>query len=360
MEEQNPAGGSSEVKNMQGDKTKQNSSMRIFVWLGAAVAVLALVAGIGIYKVYAKSANDKFSLAVAKALNLPVVKVGNEKISYTSYAEDLKAIHVMRDYDKSQRAAGAGADRSPGADLTEEQMTDQVLWRLVNNLLIDDAAKKYDVTVEDKDLQNLKTQMLQQFKDEAAAGAELKKRYGWDMAMYEKKVMRPFITQTKLAQKLKNDPKTKEELKAAAEKALLEVKNGGNFADLAKEFNTDSTADRGGDLGWFGKGEMVPEFEKAVFSLKKGETYPTLVESMYGYHIIKLDDKRTQPVKDANGKTTNQAQVRASQILFRFPDLLSYLDKQVKDNKIHLYLNVHNPFAPLTPGSTETTSGTQE
>ena len=326
--------------------------MKRFVWLGLAVVVAGAVAGMGVYRVYAKTATDKFSLAVARTLNLRAVKVGNEKISYISYAEDLKAIHTMHDYDKRQRDAGAGRARRPGADLTVEQMTDQVLWRLVNNLLVDDAAKKYGVTVEDKDVQTLKAQMLQQFKDEAAANEELTMRYGWDMSVYEKKVMRPFILQTKLAQKLKDDPKVKEDLKTKAEKVLEEVKNGGDFAELAKEYNTDSTGERGGDLGWFGKGDMVPEFEKAAYSLKKGEVYPTLVESVYGYHIIKLDDRKVEKVNNEKGQTVSVEKARASQVLFRFPDLLSYLDKAAKDGNIYLYLKVHNPFAELNSSST--------
>lgn len=345
MDEQNLTGGSSEIKNTQGGQPQQSFSLKkflseqqLFVLLGLAVVVLAAVVGVGVYKVYAKTATDKFSLAIAKALNLPVVKVGNEKIPYVSYVEDLKAIHTMRDYDKAQRDSGATPDRSPGADLTEEQMTDQVLWRLVNNLLVEDAAKKFAVIVEDKDVKTLKAQMLQQFKDEAAANDELTKRYGWNMSVYEKKVMRPFILQTKLSQKIKDDTQTKADLKTEAEQVLEEVKNGADFAALAKKYNTDSTGERGGDLGWFGKGEMVPEFEKAAYSLKKGEVYPTLVESVYGYHIIQLTDRAMEKKVE---------KVRASQILFRFPDLLSYLDQAAKDGNIKLYLKVHNPFAEL-------------
>ena len=350
MSEPNLTGGNSEVKNTAGGADK-NASMRLFVKLGLVVVVLGAVVGVGIYKVYAKSATDKFSLAIAKALNLPVVKVAGSKIPYTSYVEDLKAIHVMRDFDKSQRDAGADPDRSPGADLTEEQMNDQVLWRLVNNLLVNEAAKKYEVSVEEEDVKNLKAQMLQQFKDEATAEAELAKRYGWTMAVYEQKVMRPFILQTKLAQKIKNDEKAKEESKTKAEQVLEEVKNGADFAALAKQYNTDSTGERGGDLGWFGKGDMVPEFEKAAYALKKGEVYPTVVTSTYGYHIIRLDDKKFEPVKNAQGKTVNVEKVRASQILFRFNDLLTYLDKAAKDGNIRLYIKAHNPFAELYANS---------
>ncbi len=359
MDEQNSTGGNGEVKNTPDRKGKKFSlktflaEQRLFVSLGLAVLVVGAVAGLGAYKVYTKMSTDKFSLAIAKAFSFPVVRVAGEKIPYVSYAEDLKAIHTMRAYDQLQRDGGATPDRSPGADLTEEQMSDQVLWRLVNNLLVNNAAKKYVVVVEDKDIENLKAQMLQQFKDEATANSELMKRYGWDMSVYEQKVMRPFILQTKLAQKMKDDEKMKEDLKAKAEKVLEEVKKGADFVALASEYNTDSTRERGGDLGWFGKGEMVPEFEQAAYSLKKGEVYPTLVESAYGYHIIKLDDKRTSKVKNEKGQNVNVEEVSARQILFRFPDLLSYLDQAVKDGNIHLYLRVHNPFAALNAAPAE-------
>lgn len=341
----------SELSNASVDQKKKNFPMRLFVLLGLAVVVIGAVAGIGIYKVYAKTATDKFSIAIAKIFRLTAVKVGGEKIAYTAYVEDLNAIHTMRDYDKTQRGNGVSPDRSPGADLTEDQMSDQVLWRLVNNLLVNNAAKKYGITVEDKDIQNLKEQMLQQFKDAPAADQELKKRYGWSMAVYEQKVMHPFILQTKLAQKIKDDAKMKENLRVKAEQVLQEVKNGADFSALAKKYNADSTGERGGDLGWFGKGEMVPEFEQAAFSLKKGEVYPTLVETVYGYHIIRLDDRKIEKVKNEKGKTVSVEKARASQVLFRFVDLMSYLEKAAKDENIRLYLKVHNPFAELQASS---------
>ncbi|MDD3102446.1 MAG: protein translocase subunit SecD [Patescibacteria group bacterium] len=68
-----------------------------------------------------------------------------------------------------------------------------------------------------------------------------------------------------------------------------------DFSKLAKQYSEDpGSKDKGGDLGWFAKGMMVPEFETAVFDqLKKGETTKTLVQTSFGYHIIKKVDERT-------------------------------------------------------------------
>lgn len=84
--------------------------------------------------------------------------------------------------------------------------------------------------------------------------------------------------------------KTKEE----AEAIIKQLSEGGDFEAIAKEKSTDGAAANGGDLGYFSAGQMVPEFEKAAFAMNPGDYSKEPVETQFGFHIIKVEDKRTQ------------------------------------------------------------------
>ncbi|HXV30018.1 MAG TPA: peptidylprolyl isomerase [Sinorhizobium sp.] len=84
--------------------------------------------------------------------------------------------------------------------------------------------------------------------------------------------------------------KTEDEAKAI----IKELEAGKSFVELAKAKSTDPNKDDGGDLGYFTKGRMVPEFEAAAFALEKGAYSKEPVKSQFGFHVILVEDKRPQ------------------------------------------------------------------
>jgi len=101
--------------------------------------------------------------------------------------------------------------------------------------------------------------------------------------------------------------KIKKKKNKQIKKILAEVKGGKDFAEAAKEYSEDVSASLGGDVGFVKKGQMVPEFEKVVYRLKEGEI-SGVVETEYGYHIIKAEEikkGRTIPFKDVKNKIKN-------------------------------------------------------
>jgi len=80
----------------------------------------------------------------------------------------------------------------------------------------------------------------------------------------------------------------KKEAREKAQNILKDIRGGADFGAKAREFGTDGTAQRGGDLGWFSSGQMVKPFETAVFGASKSGVLSNLVETEYGYHIIEV------------------------------------------------------------------------
>ncbi|MDA1136333.1 MAG: peptidylprolyl isomerase [Proteobacteria bacterium] len=107
---------------------------------------------------------------------------------------------------------------------------------------------------------------------------------------------------------------------------IKKLNNKAIFSDLAKKFSVGPSGKTGGKLGWFGSGQMVKEFEKAAFTLNKGEVTKAPVKTEFGFHIIKLNDVRiSQPknFKEIETEITNIIKKKS----------LVNLEKEIKKNQ---------------------------
>ena len=138
---------------------------------------------------------------------------------------------------------------------------------------------------------------------------------------------------------IKVDEGATEEKKAEARKKIRDVQQkvqkGEDFAELAKTYSEGPSAPKGGDLDFFGRGQMVKPFEDAAFSLKPNET-SGIVETQFGYHLIKVVDKQPSQmvayadVKDRIDKHLKNEKLKTERQL--------YFDKLKKDAKIEKFL----------------------
>ncbi|WP_169738520.1 peptidylprolyl isomerase [Afifella pfennigii] len=111
---------------------------------------------------------------------------------------------------------------------------------------------------------------------------------------------------------------TKEE----ADEIIQELKDGKDFAELAKEKSTGPSGPQGGDLGYFVKGRMVPEFDQAVFDMQPGEVSEEPVKTEFGWHVIKVEDRRMSsppPLEDIS------EQLRGVLVRQKFNDVMTEL-----------------------------------
>ncbi|MEP3247090.1 MAG: peptidylprolyl isomerase [Sneathiella sp.] len=167
----------------------------------------------------------------------------------------------------------------------------QLVEQLVNMRIVQNAAvaEKYDTqeefsqTLADLRLQALQEYYLQKKIEAAVTDAALQAEY----------------------EKATKDFKAAEEIRARhillkeeqeAKDVITKLNDGGGFEALAKEFSTGPSGPQGGDLGYFTKDRMVPEFAEAAFALEKGKHTSEPVKTQFGWHVIKLEDRRdTQP-----------------------------------------------------------------
>jgi len=142
---------------------------------------------------------------------------------------------------------------------------------------------------------------------------------------------------------LVKDPAEEETVRAKAESVLKQLRNGGDFAALAREYSEDtSSASQGGYLGTFPRGRMVKEFEDAAFSLKPGEISDLVRTPDYGFHIIKVFRHNTPTLESNRNEIINNLRLRkAKEIAKQKAEEASRMAAAEKDlNKISKELDV--------------------
>lgn len=181
-----------------------------------------------------------------------------------------------------------------------QQLPIEVLFPAVIEQLIDaklvGAAGRKEGLQNDTDLKK----RLEQYEERLIQEAYLSKRV--EAAITDDAVQKRFE-----AMKAAGGGGGKEEVKARhilvqteaqAKEVIVDLKKGGDFAEIAKAKSLDpSGKQQGGDLGYFSREEMVPEFSEAAFKLKDGETTDTPVKTQFGYHVIKVEARRTTTIQ---------------------------------------------------------------
>ncbi|WP_226085622.1 peptidylprolyl isomerase [Mesobacillus sp. S13] len=211
-----------------------------------------------------------------------------------------------------------------GEKITKEELNtkltdmygDDILDSLITNKVIEMEATKEKVKVTGIEIDEELTKLQESYGGEEAFAAALEQnqvsmdKIREDIEIYllaEKMIgasidvseeeMKTYFEENKESFDQKEQVKASHILvedEATAKKVKEELDNGKDFAELAKEYSTDSSnAANGGDLGYFGKGEMAEEFEKTAFALEAGAISEP-VKTEFGYHIIKLVDKKAE------------------------------------------------------------------
>lgn len=307
----------------------------------------------------AKPADVNTPAAKPAEPNKPAIKpVDPNAVIVTINGKAIKEKDIAPEIEKRigaqmQRMSGMGWPMNDETKaMMADQMRDQVVDMTVDKELIDKQLKAKKIDVNDSDintrfesmvkdsgqkLEEIEAMLAKQgvgikdVKEQIGRQLSLEKLYEADAsykAVTEADVNKFYTDNPQYFQQpeqvqashilVKVDEKADEAAKKAAKEKidgiLKKVKGGGDFAALAKENSDCPSKDRGGDLGLFGRGQMVPAFETAAFGMKVGDI-SDVVETQFGYHIIKVTDKKepkTTSLEEAKPKITEFLKGQAS------------------------------------------------
>jgi peptidyl-prolyl cis-trans isomerase D len=258
---------------------------------------------------FERSRKNDLSLSKLTSMMQRGVYVGDDEVEQSIRRErelaDFDAIMLPYERFLSEVSISEGEARAHYEATTDEYQREE--QRVIRYLVVETSRLRRQLPVDDAELQAYYDDHLDEFlEDEQARAAHILIRVAPDA-----------------------DVDTQNDAELRAKGVAQIARAGGEFAVLAEKHSDDpGSKDKGGDLGWFGRGRMVPEFDEAVFSAKPGDIVGP-VKSQFGYHIIKVDGFRPEsqrPFEDVveqvrfrvlEGRASIEAEKRARELTSR-------------------------------------------
>jgi len=295
---------------------KKTNLSKIVAWIIIALSLLILISflvfAIGIYRF---SWQGKAAAAAKKIFPYPAALVGLDMISLSELDDQTHYIQFF--YEKT------APEQVPSLDSIQKQVLD----RMIETRVIKKIGKTYGIVVSSKEIDEEFDKIVKENGGEDKVKQILSDLYGLDVSTF-KKLISDQLYHEKLREKFENDlqmkvkvahilikiPKGKKTVKVSVkgkkkkkkvkisgkewaknkiESILERVKAGEDFAALAKKYSEDEvSAKDGGSLPEFAKDETVKEFEEAAFALSEPGDVTEIIETQFGFHIIKLEEKK--------------------------------------------------------------------
>ncbi len=262
------------------NKTESGNAVVIALVAIVVVAIGALAVMSGKLNIKSTSSEDVVASADGSSETISIPPKQNPVIAMVDGAEIYRedAVEMMNMMPAQFRA------------IPPEQLFPIAVEQLVANKIVDKKAAEAKLE-NDKDVveqlekakeQIIRTKFLENIADEALTDEALDTAYQKYLDTFQS------VAEVNASHILVNDEKTAKDI-------ISKLNKGADFAELAKEYSNDGTAQNGGELGFFAKSDVVPEFAEAAFALDAGQYSKTPVKSNFGFHVIKVSEKRDRP-----------------------------------------------------------------
>ncbi|GEM_PF-1312615 len=285
------------------------------------VAVVVVIFGVLIYAYRSENPAVK---AVASVVPYPVERVNGHFVTYKSYLFEVDA-------NKRAYQNNAKLNNQPAVDFNSAdgkklvvQIKEHALDKLASDSLTAQIASAKKVKVTDKEVNDLINQLYQRYGGKDTLLKTLNQIYGWNIGDLKNVVYKQLLAKN-LEDKVTSDPAVTAAAKTKAQNVLKDIKAGGDFTEAAKKNSQASDAAGGGDLGFFTKGQLPDELQKAAEALQPGQVSDP-IKDQYGFEIIKVIEKK------------DDGSIHAQHILIKTVDFTEYFAGELKKAKINKYI----------------------
>ena len=298
-------------------RIESNKELAIIGVITAIILWLAIT-GIGLYAFHWE---NQYAETMTQYVPYPVAFVNDHVIYYYQYLEN---VNILKKYETQFKDIYF---KSAQGKQVEKSIRNQTMSSLVQYVFVKQEAAKLHLTVSQKELDESYAQLIKSNGGQTSFDNVLSKYYGLTSYQFEYDIYRDRLIQQKVMDNFASDASINQNALNLAQKVLAKLKGGADFSTLAKEYSQDTaTAANGGDLGFFSKGKMDPDFEKVAFALQAGQT-SGIVKTVNGYEIIKV-------------VAINGSQIHAYHILIKTKDFQTWLNDSVKSAKKHYLISL--------------------
>ena len=291
---------------------------------GTIILIVIMTLGIFSVGIYKFGWSDNVTVEVSRIIPFPAFFVNSTPVTYAKYQDYSKAYttYITEFYIKGEKKIDVNSDEAKEILEKSEQNIKDLL---VRNTIIKSEVKKRNIKYTQDDLNKAFDEFVKRTGGEEEVKNNLKKYYGLTVERFKSEFFVDTFLSGKLQNAIQEDASLNEAVEAKANEVLAKVKAGEDFAELAKQYSEDSTASKGGSLDFVKKGQLVPEFEDALWALTEPGQTSDLVKTVYGYHIIKLVEIRGEERK-------------ASHILIKTKDYETWLQEEVEKANIKYWI----------------------
>jgi len=291
-----------------------------------AVALVAVIVGVFGVLVYGYHSENPAVKMVASIVPYPVERVNGHFVTYKAYLFEVNANErAYQNNAKLNNQPAVDFNSADGKKLVV-QIKQHALDKLAGDSLVAQLAASKKVKVTDKEVNDLVNELYTRYGGKDTLLKTLKQIYGWDLNDLKGVVYKQLLAKN-LEDKVTSDPAVDAAAKVKAQAVVKQLKDGGDFAEVAKKNSQASDASSGGDLGFFTKGQLPDELQKAAEALQPGQVSDP-VKDQYGYEILKVVEKK------------DDGSIHALHILIKTVDFTEYFQAEQKKAKTNKYLKV--------------------